>query len=199
MALVPEGFVPLPVEEDPAFGRGHGELTFDRMYLAWFSHVCRWLRAYGVRMADLDDVAQEVFLVALHKLPTFEPTNVPGWLYAIARRTASDYRRRAYIKYLFGQRVEIDTETWAVEDATSPEDAAVAEENRRLVSRVLHRMTAKRRAAFVLFEIEGYSCEEIATFEEVPVATVWMRLHHARKEFFAVARSEQKRLSREVP
>jgi RNA polymerase sigma-70 factor (ECF subfamily) len=45
----------------------------------------------------------------------------------------------------------------------------------------------------VLFEIEGYSGEEIAAFEGVPVNTVWTRLHHARREFatlIAQAREE---------
>jgi RNA polymerase sigma-70 factor (ECF subfamily) len=39
--------------------------------------------------------------------------------------------------------------------------------------------------AFSLYEIEGYSGEEIAQLLDVPVATVWTRLHHARKEFLA--------------
>ncbi len=34
---------------------------------------------------------------------------------------------------------------------------------------------------FVLFEIEGMSCEEIAELTAVPVGTVYSRLHLARK------------------
>jgi DNA-directed RNA polymerase specialized sigma24 family protein len=35
----------------------------------------------------------------------------------------------------------------------------------------------------VLFEIEGYSGEEIAQIQSLPLKTVWTRLHHARKDF----------------
>jgi RNA polymerase sigma-70 factor (ECF subfamily) len=45
-------------------------------------------------------------------------------------------------------------------------------------------MSDMQRTAFVLFEIEGYSGEEIAELEQIPVNTVWTRLHHARKRFF---------------
>ena len=44
-------------------------------------------------------------------------------------------------------------------------------------------MSDVRRTAFVLFEIEGYSGEEIAELEQIPLATVYTRLHHARKDF----------------
>ena len=58
-------------------------------------------------------------------------------------------------------------------------------------------MSDTRRATFVLFEIEGYSGEEIAEIQAIPVATVWTRLHHARKEFFALVdqhrRAEERR------
>lgn len=52
-----------------------------------------------------------------------------------------------------------------------------------MLSRVFERMTPVRRAAFVLFEIEGYSGEEIAQLEQIPVATAYTRLHHARKDY----------------
>jgi DNA-directed RNA polymerase specialized sigma24 family protein len=44
-------------------------------------------------------------------------------------------------------------------------------------------MSEKRRTTFVLFEIEGYSGEEIAQIESLSVDAVWTRLHHARKDF----------------
>jgi DNA-directed RNA polymerase specialized sigma24 family protein len=45
----------------------------------------------------------------------------------------------------------------------------------------------------VLFEIEGYSCEEIAALEGTSVSSVWTRVHHARKDFCArLAKIEHK-------
>jgi RNA polymerase sigma-70 factor (ECF subfamily) len=45
-------------------------------------------------------------------------------------------------------------------------------------------MSERRRSVFFLFEVEGHSGEEIADMLDVPMNTVWTRLHHARKDFF---------------
>jgi DNA-directed RNA polymerase specialized sigma24 family protein len=47
-------------------------------------------------------------------------------------------------------------------------------------------MREKHRTAFVLFELEGYTGEEIAELESTPVSTVFTRLYHARREFAAI-------------
>jgi RNA polymerase sigma-70 factor (ECF subfamily) len=39
-----------------------------------------------------------------------------------------------------------------------------------------------KRIVLLLAEVEGLSAEEIATALDVPVGTVWARLHHARRE-----------------
>ena len=69
--------------------------------------------------------------------------------------------------------------------AAGPVEQLERREAQRLLDRVLRTMTDKRRVAFALFEIEGYTGDEIALILDVPVATVWTRLHHARKEFLA--------------
>ena len=60
---------------------------------------------------------------------------------------------------------------------------------------VLDRMSPLRRTAFMLFEIEGYSGEEIAELEQIPLATVYTRLHHARRD---LARAMSFRVASEV-
>jgi len=47
-------------------------------------------------------------------------------------------------------------------------------------------MTERRRTAFFLFEIEGYTGEEIAQLERISLNTVYSRLHHARREFMTL-------------
>ncbi len=58
-----------------------------------------------------------------------------------------------------------------------------------LLQKILLKMSEKRRVAFVLFEVEGYSGEEMAKLLEIPLATVWTRLYHARQEFFTLAKA----------
>ena len=168
-------------------------LDFTRVYEAWFDPCLRWLRALGIPDADLEDVGQEVFVVVRRKLGGFEGDRLAAWLYRIAARTASDQRRRAWFRRLWtrGSRIDLDT---MHSHAAGPAELYERREAERLLDGVLARMSEKRRVAFSLYEIEGYSGEEIAQLLDVPVATVWTRLHHARKEFLArVAELEEER------
>src|SRR5258708_6310421 len=63
-------------------------------------------------------------------------------------------------------------------------------ERQRALYRILARISEKRRTVFVLYEVEEYSGEEIASLLEIPLATVWTRLFHARKELARLAAGE---------
>jgi RNA polymerase sigma-70 factor (ECF subfamily) len=162
---------------------------FSSLYTRHFHDVERWIRAMGVPESELEDLTQEVFVVVRRKLAAFDGRNLPGWLFRIASRTVSDHRRRAWFKNLFSRRSDTDLD--ALEHAgAGPAESLERKEAERLVRRILSRMSEKRRTAFALFEIEGMSGEEIAQLLEVPVATVWTRLHHARKEFLSLLSEE---------
>jgi RNA polymerase sigma-70 factor (ECF subfamily) len=71
----------------------------------------------------------------------------------------------------------------------SPLAALEAKERRALFDALVAGLSEKRRAVLVLFELEGYTGEEIAEILDVPLNTVWTRLHHARRDFLtALAR-----------
>ena len=159
-----------------------GESAFDAIYSEWFHEVSRWVRAFGGLDADLDDLVQEVFLVVRRKLGSFDGRNLPGWLYRITQRTVSDYRRRAWFRRYFQPRGRVLEEV--IDPAPNPEHQAQRRDAERILVNLLGKLTPARRAAFILFEIEGYSGEEIAKLEGVPVKTVYTRLHYARKDFF---------------
>ena len=44
-------------------------------------------------------------------------------------------------------------------------------------------LSLEHRAAFILFELEGESCESIASGLQIPLGTVYSRLHAARRGF----------------
>jgi RNA polymerase sigma-70 factor (ECF subfamily) len=159
-------------------------ISFEEIYSRWFDDVSRWVRAFGGLDADLDDLVQEVFLIVRRKLPKFDEGNLPGWLYRITQRTVRDYRRRAWFRRALLNRDGDRPET----NSNDPDPSQVLErrEAERMLVQILAKMSASRRTAFILFEIEGYTGEEIATLEDVPVNTVWTRLHHARKDFYAL-------------
>jgi RNA polymerase sigma-70 factor (ECF subfamily) len=162
------------------------EATFSRIYEAWFHEVTRWIRALGGPDADLEDLAQEVFVVVERKLDGFDGRNLPAWLYRIAARTVSVHRRRAWFRRIFLRPRDVGLDDLE-HGALSPAELLERQEAHRIVYGLLARMSDKRRRAFALFEIEGYSGEEIAALEGIPLKTAWSRLGLARKDFLRLA------------
>lgn len=180
---------PAPCEQAPVSRPGESAgLDFTAVYDRHFDDVLRWLRALGGPDADLEDLAQEVFVVVRRKLAHFTGGNLPGWLYTIAKLTVRDRTSRAWFRRILHRRGDVEPDD--VPSGTSdPEALLEARENQRLFYRLASHLSARRREAFLLYEIEGYSGEEIAALLGVPVGTVWTRLHHARKDFVAEVRA----------
>jgi RNA polymerase sigma-70 factor (ECF subfamily) len=155
-------------------------LQFSTVYRENFDLVVRWTRALGGPSADLEDLAQEVFLVVHRKLAGFDGQNLRGWLYRITAYTVSDRRRRAWFRRLCARPPE---ELDPPDRDPGPAELYERKQAERTLYALLSRLSEKRRVAFVLYEIVGHSCEEIASLLGVPVATVWTRLHHARAAF----------------
>jgi RNA polymerase sigma-70 factor, ECF subfamily len=160
-------------------------LTFEEIYAQGFPHVVRWIRAFGGLDADLEDLAQETFVVVRRQLGKFDGANLAGWLYRITQRTVRDYRERAWFRRALGNR---DDDRRARRNSIAPQaDPSQVLEHReaiRFLTQLLAKISDSHRTAFILFEIEGYTGEEIAQLEDVPLNTVWSRLHHARKELY---------------
>jgi RNA polymerase sigma-70 factor (ECF subfamily) len=144
--------------------------------------VWRSLQRLGVREADLADALQEVFVVVHRRLGSFDGTSrMTTWLFGICLRVASSWRRRAWRRH---EQVGSEEQVHARRDSSpGPDEVAAVREARRVLDRILGRMDLDKRAVFAMFEIDGMGCEQIAAILDVPVGTVYSRLHAARKAF----------------
>lgn len=122
---------------------------------------------------------QTVFLIA-HKRGGFRPGRAKArtWLYSIAYRVAANERRKQ-------QRFPLDADGAGREpvDARTPEKHLQDVRSLERVRRCLRQLDLLHRTAFVLYEVEGLSGAEVAEALEVPVGTVYRRVHVARKKF----------------
>jgi RNA polymerase sigma-70 factor, ECF subfamily len=159
----------------------------DRARFVWLS-----LQRLGVARADLEDICHDVFIVIQARLAEFESgAKLSPWIFGICAKVAANYRRRAY------RRLE-NAEGSMSEDRLQPPTAGLDSPERIVEGRqamakaeaVLQRLDPLKRAVFVMFELEGLSCNDIAVELEVPVGTVYSRLHAARQLFAQHARRE---------
>lgn len=140
--------------------------------------VWRALRRLGVQESDVEDVAQEVFVVVHRKLAEFEGrSSLRTWLYGICVRTASDHRKRARMKH------EIVTDEPPEQTTQAGQHEALAmHQARALLDRILDELDDDKRAVFVLYEIEQVTMAEVAQAVGCPLQTAYSRLHAARKQ-----------------
>ena len=183
------------VETPSPDGAAPSDLSFEGLYERWFEDVSRWVRALGAAVADRDDLVQEIFLVVHRRLSDFDGQNVAGWLYQIARRKVRDHRRLLWVKHLFGNS-SLPLVDAMLTTKQSALDELETKQKRELLSQLLEKLNEDQRAAFVLFEIEGNSGEEIAALTGVPINTVWARIHKARKKLQDQAQRFERRQGR---
>ena len=142
----------------------------------------RWLGSLGAPKADIEDLAQDVFLVVRRRLADFDGRNEAGWLYRIASGQVRQHRRRFVFRSLVPSREPIELEE-IPHDRPSVLADMETKQKQELLDRILSQMSEKRRVVFLLFEMQGYSGSEIAGLLDVPVNTIKTRLFHARKDF----------------
>jgi glucose/mannose transport system substrate-binding protein len=155
--------------------------------------IARYLGRLGIPSSEVDDVAQEVFVVAASKLAGVPSGSDRPFLYAIASRVAHNARRadtrrrRAYERY-----VDIGSDPVPTQEELSDQLRA-----RTLFDSVLRDMTPELRGVFLLCEVEGLAVPEIARRLALPTGTAASRLRRARETFFErVARARSLRVRR---
>jgi RNA polymerase sigma-70 factor, ECF subfamily len=162
-------------------------LSFDELYDEHFDFVWRSLRRLGVAPSDLQDVAQEVFMVVHRRLPYFEGrSKLTTWLFSICLHAARDRRRRAHVVH---ELVDGSVDERLVDHHADPCSLLERRDDLELFEAALASMDLEQRAVFTLFELEGVRGPELAETLEVPLGTAYSRLRLAREAFRrAVAR-----------
>jgi RNA polymerase sigma-70 factor (ECF subfamily) len=126
---------------------------------------------------DLDDLVQTVFVEAFRSLPAFRGEALfSTWLARIAVRvTMHGVRRRP------PRAVVLDDDSQPRHDHAGPERTVAAREGLAILDRLLAELRPKRRAAFVLHVLEGYSMEEVGAILNASPAAIKVRVHDARR------------------
>ena len=153
-------------------------VDFQAVFRAELGFVCNLLLRLGVRQADVEDAAHDVFVAFHRRLDAYDPARpVRAWLAGIAVRVASDHRRRAH------HRREVHTEQRDVADPAPPADDAIEKEQMRAeVIAALEHVRDERRPVLVLHDVEGMAAPEIASILGIPLNTVYSRLRLARAD-----------------
>jgi RNA polymerase sigma factor (sigma-70 family) len=137
---------------------------------------------------DVDDLVQETFLVASSRAASFDGRpSARAWLVGIAAHLLQR-RNRGWARFTRAVERLFEGDP---EPAAPPDRALDRCEDVARLERALASLTETRRVVLVMFEVEELPCDEIARSLDIPVGTVWTRLHHARKALRAALAEEE--------
>ena len=154
--------------------------AYHQLFKQTVDDVHRILYRLAGPQRDMEDLVQQVYLAVFGSIKSFRGDSAfSTWLFGICLRVARKNSRGLFRRFRLQGKVSQEPRP-ALE---TPENGAARAQRAGKVHQVLQQMPFKLRTVLVLYEMEGFSGKEIARQLDIPEATVWTRLHHARRAF----------------
>jgi RNA polymerase sigma factor (sigma-70 family) len=169
----------------PSLETAQPDDRFHDLYRSEFAFVWSAARHLGVPVGAVDDVVQEVFLIAYRRMDALRfEVSARAWLFGVTRRVAFRFRRGA------ARRARRHA---ALAEFPRPAGAAPQQryDDAQQLARVLGKLSPGVRAVWELTEVLGMSAPEIASELGLPLNTVYSRLRLARHQLAEIVADPQ--------
>jgi RNA polymerase sigma-70 factor (ECF subfamily) len=166
--------------------RAGNEAAFTRLVKKYQQQVFNFIFHHSGRQAEVEDLAQEVFLKVYTHLAKFESRAAfRTWLYRITLNVCIDHARKRKLRRMLAldslsdwTRNRLSSSRAA---APSPQAAVEAHELNERIQRGLERLPEEFRQALVLRDLEGLNYDEIAEITGASLGTVKSRISRGRE------------------
>lgn len=167
-----------------------------RRFVALVSSVQVELYNFAFRLAgnreEAEDLLQESYFKAFKYFDQLrDEKKFKEWIFQITANQFKNFLRRKKKENTYYQD---DTERVFAEPEKvykNPDEVYFQSDRTDVVRKALNLVSPKMRSVLLLFEIEGYSIEEVSEMLGISRGTVKSRLHYARKKLREVLESGQ--------
>ncbi|MBA3917023.1 MAG: RNA polymerase subunit sigma [Gemmatimonas sp.] len=159
---------------------------FESSTLPYLPRLLQYARRLTGNDAEAEDLVQSTYLNALRGWHTFQPgSDVARWLFTVCRNTFFRSRRKKddsvslespELESLAGAREAATFLGQLGDDWQQQPDLAAA------IDTAIAALPDSLRVLVMMIDVEGYSYEEAAQAEGIPVGTVRSRLYRARRQ-----------------
>ncbi|MFM2082741.1 MAG: hypothetical protein RL380_1432 [Verrucomicrobiota bacterium] len=164
---------------------GGDHASFEQLVVKYSPRIFGTARRYARRESEIEDIVQEIWLKAFHKLPSFRrDAPFEHWLMRLAVRTCYDFLRghQRNRETTFTELTDPENE-WLDRFLAAPEKADEhANAAKQLIDRILEQLSPPARLIITLLEIEDRSVKEISALTGWSVPLVKVRAFRARAE-----------------
>ena len=160
--------------------------TFEQLVLRHLPAVRRVLTRIVLSPTDADDLTQETFLTAYRQLADFRAeATFSTWLHRIAVNQAFMFLRHRRARH---EVVALDEPLGPV--GLQPDRQVLQREESARLEAAVARLEPQTRAVLILATVEQVDVPTIAQILACPRATVYWRLHRARRQVAAWLRTD---------
>ena len=154
-------------------------MNIEELYKSIAPRLTAYLVATGTDDATACDIVQETFLRIwrLRDELVVDRSQISGLAYMIARNIRTDRYRKASHETLVDEIRDEDGAVYFPKDAWGDQDYL-----RRRVCTALAQLPAALREAYTLFQIQGLSIREIATWTGASETSVKARIFRAKRK-----------------
>ena len=160
--------------------------AFDRLVELFAGQVYNLAFRMIGNAEDAQDIAQEAFIRAYDALPRFRgEAAFSTWLYRIVVNVCRDEmsrrrRRPPTLTELESENAEVSPLSETLSTGESAEDELVRRERHHALGAAIAALPTPFRVVLVLYDVQGFSYQEIAEMLRANIGTVKSRLNRAR-------------------
>jgi RNA polymerase sigma-70 factor (ECF subfamily) len=145
------------------------------VYTPLHTGFLRYCRGLTGNRDDALDLAGEAVLIVFENLERLRKIDsFKAYLFSVARRLRLQHYRRIRFRGVYDEKV-----AELLPDQNSPPDTI---RDVKLLYKLLGKLPAKQREAIVLFELSGFSLEEIRQLQGGTLSGIKMRLKRGREQ-----------------
>lgn len=153
--------------------------ALDALLARYVPRLRRMVFGMVLDQSDADDVTQQALLRAIRGLHQFNGrSRFSTWLYRVTTNTTYRFLQR---KARSPRTTVADLSLQVGSRSEEPPQKALYAEMQEQIRAELARLSPSLRAAMVLVRLEGMSADEAAEIENCSPATIYWRVHEARK------------------
>jgi len=134
------------------------------------------------RREDAEDVTQEVLVRLWQYRDRIDPARTQAWVAQVTRNLVIDFSRRRRLRTaVFAENADAEAASVAVSSEARPDRATLNGELREALECAIARLDEPYRTILVMREIQDFAYNEIAEMLGMPLGTVKVYLHRARR------------------
>jgi len=135
---------------------------------------------------DAEDITQDVFFTIYKNIKGFKfESKISTWIYRIAVNRSLNHIRNRKLSRIFNKiSLKEESEGKEAEIPAAQDSSAdfkvITKEKKNIISKALNGLPSNQRVAFTLYNIEGFTYEEIAEIMGCSISSVESRIHRAK-------------------